>query len=118
MKRLCRACHDFHDLDEPWPAGCGAHFRTASARSDLPFPRVRSDTMDPIMCMADGKMYDSKSAMSATHKAKGLIEVGNDIPAAMKHAEIRPDRPRVTKSDIAQAVNKVKQGYRPNLPVD
>lgn len=79
---------------------------------------VVSDQMDAVRCMADGKFYDSKSQMSAVHKAKGLIEVGNDIPAAMRHAEIRPERPRVSKADIAQAVQKVKQGYRPNLPTE
>lgn len=79
---------------------------------------VVSDQMDAVRCMADGKMYESKSQMRTAHKARGLIEVGNDIPAAMKHAEIRPERPKVSKAEIAQAVRKVKQGYRPNLSAD
>lgn len=77
---------------------------------------VVSDQMDAVRCMADGKFYESKSQMHAVHKAKGLIEIGNDIPSAMRHAEIRPERPRVTKAEIAKAINKVKAGYRPNLP--
>lgn len=79
---------------------------------------VVSDQMDAVRCMADGKMYESKSQMHAVHRARGLIEVGNDIPAAMKHAEIRPERPKVSKAEVAQAVRKVKQGYRPNLSAD
>lgn len=79
---------------------------------------VRSDTIDAVRSMADGKMYDSKSELRADYKARGLIEVGTDVSAAMQHAEIRPERPKVTKADIAQAVNKVRQGYRPNLPID
>lgn len=70
------------------------------------------------MCMADGNMYDSKSKMSAVHRSRGLIEIGNDIPAAMKHAEIRPERPRISKSEIGAAIQKVRQGYKPDLPVD
>lgn len=118
MQRLCRACEGFHNLDEPWPAECAGHFRVRGERSSLAFPMVVSDQMDAVRCMADGRIYESKSQMSAVHKARGLIEVGNDIPAAMKHAEIRPDRPKVTKAEIARAVNKVKNGYRPNLPTE
>lgn len=118
QSRLCRACGEFHDLDEPWPGECAGHFRIRGERSSLGFPMVVSDQMDAVRCMADGKMYESKSQMHAVHKARGLIEVGNDIPAAMKHAEIRPERPKVTKADVAAAAQKVRQGYKPNLPAD
>lgn len=118
MQRLCRSCSKWHSLDQPWPLACVSHFRERGGRSDLGFPMVVSDQMDAVQCMADGKFYESKSRMREVHKAKGLIEIGNDIPAAMKHAEIRPERPRVTKADIAQALNKVKSGYRPELPAD
>jgi hypothetical protein len=79
---------------------------------------VISDTMDAVRCMADGKMYDSKSRMSATHRAHGCVEVGNEIEATMKLAAQKPERPKVTKAEIHKAVQKVKQGYKPNLPVN
>jgi hypothetical protein len=79
---------------------------------------VISDTMSALRCMADGKMYESKSQMSAVHKARGYIEVGNEIEATMKVAARKPERPRVTKAEVAKALDKVKQGYRPNLPAN
>ena len=47
-------------------------------RSDLAAPQIISDTHEPFRSMADGKIYDSKSAYRATLKARGLVEVGND----------------------------------------
>ena len=74
--------------------------------------------MDAVRCMADGKMYESKSQMSAVHKARGYIEVGNEIEATIKVAARKPERPKVSKAEIAKALDKVKQGYKPNLPAD
>lgn len=116
--RLCRSCEGWHELDQPWPVACGSHFRARGERSGLGFPMVVSDAMDAVLCHADGKYYDSKSAMHATHKAHGLIEVGNDIDATLKMASAKPERPKVTKAEIAEAVKKVKNGYRPELPAD
>lgn len=79
---------------------------------------VISDTMNPMLCMADGKIYESKSRMSAEHRARGYEEVGNDIAATLKLAAQKPERPKITKAEIHQAVQKVKQGYKPNLSVD
>lgn len=79
---------------------------------------VISDTMDAVRCMADGKMYESKSRMSAEHKARGYEEVGNDIDATMKLAARKPERPKITRGEIHQAVAKVRAGYKPNLPAD
>ena len=79
---------------------------------------VISDQMDAVRCMANGRMYESKSQMQAAHRAAGCIEIGNEVDAAMKMAAEKPARPRVTKREIAAAVDKVKQGYRPNLPAD
>jgi hypothetical protein len=53
-------------------------------RSSLPMPYVRSDKIDPVVSMADGKEYDSASALRRTYKADGnpqgvdYIEVGNE----------------------------------------
>jgi len=79
---------------------------------------IASDSMDAMLCHADGKLYDSKSEMRATHRAHGLIEVGNDIEATVKLASQRPARPKVSKAEIGAALAKVKAGYRPNLPAD
>lgn len=118
MQRLCRACQDWHDLEHPWPLACVSHFRGTGPRSDLAFPMIVSDSMDAVQSMADGKFYDSKAKLRADYKARGLVEVGSDIPAAMKHAEIRPERPKLTKAEIGAAVAQVKAGYKPALPVD
>lgn len=116
--RLCRACSEWHSLDEPWPRACASHFAVRSDGGDLPRPTVISDTMPAMRCMADGKMYESKSRMAAEHKARGYIEVGNEIDATLKLAAQKPERSKVTRAEIAQAVAKVKAGYRPNLPAD
>jgi hypothetical protein len=117
-QRLCRVCKDWHDLDQAWPLECSRHFRLHDGRSALGFPMVISDQMPEMQCMADGKYYDSKAQMRATHKAHGLMEVGNDIDATVKLASQKPERPKITKDEIAQAINKVKNGYRPALPAD
>lgn len=116
--RLCRACDEWHPLDQPWPSACVGHFAVRSDGGDLPRPMVISDSMNAMRCMANGKMYESKSQMSAVHKAHGCIEVGNEIKATTEMAAKKPDRPRVTKGEIAQALDKVKQGYRPSLPTE
>jgi hypothetical protein len=73
--RLCRACKDFHDLDEAWPSACVSHF--GSRGEDAGF-YVQSDTIDAFRSMADGKVYDSKSNYRRDLRARGLVEVGND----------------------------------------
>ena len=49
-------------------------------RSDLPAPRLIRDHTEPFQSMADGKLYDSKSAYRQTLKDRGLVELGNDAP--------------------------------------
>jgi hypothetical protein len=73
--RFCRICKEFHDLEEAWPEDCLGHFG-APAMGAAPY--VQSDSMAPIISMADGKPYDSKSRYRADLKARGMIEVGND----------------------------------------
>ena len=79
---------------------------------------VISDSMNAVRCMADGKMYESKRGMAATHRERGYMEVGNEIDATMKLAAQKPERPKITKAEIGEAIAKVKAGYRPNLPAD
>lgn len=50
----------------------------APARSSLAAPMVMNDAFDkPTLCMADGMLYESKRAMSATHKRMGYLELGD-----------------------------------------
>ena len=49
-------------------------------RSELSAPSLIRDQHEPFKSMADGRIYDSKSAYRRTLKEKGLTEVGNDAP--------------------------------------
>lgn len=72
--RLCRVCKDFHELDVQWPEACLGHFGVQA--SDAPF--VRTDGMDAVQSMADGRTYDSKSAYYASVRRAGCEIVGDD----------------------------------------
>lgn len=97
-ERLCRVCDKWHDLDEPWPAPC---CKPMPAISDLPFPQVMSDTMDPVQSMVTGVYHTSKRAMRAEYKQHNVAEVGNDP------ARLRPyKRPRKSDAAIRDTVEK------------
>ena len=82
------------------------------ARSDMPAPMLIRDGMDALRSMVTGRMHDSKSALRAEYKAHGVVEMGGEAPKAPSSAP----RPSVTKSEIGEALQKVKQGYRPSIP--
>lgn len=67
-------------------------------------PYIATDGMDPIRSMADGKMYDSKSAYRRELKARGCVELGND---RQERAEPKPVGN--LHADIAQAMKQ--HGY-------
>lgn len=73
--RLCRACKDFHDLDEAWPAACYGHFGIAGDAQAG--PQIISDTIEPFRHMGTGTVYSSKSRYRQDLRAQGYIEVGN-----------------------------------------
>lgn len=52
--------------------------RTPPARSHLPAPAIRADGMTAIRSMADGRIYDGKSAYYASVKNAGCEIVGDD----------------------------------------
>jgi hypothetical protein len=52
---------------------------TPDNRSDLASPGLIRDHIDPFKSMADGKLYDSKSAYRQTLRDRGLTEIGNDV---------------------------------------
>jgi len=72
---------------------------------------IIQDSMTPILCHADGKMYDSKSEYRRTLKRHGMIEVGNELKDPDKRykkesmAEIR-EKDRKLDQDIDRALAK------------
>lgn len=88
----------------------------APQRSDLPAPLVMRDTFDkPVQSMANGKWYDSKRGLSASHRASGnphgqdFIELGNEEMPFVEHKTSESD----LRDDIRAAMADVKSG---NLP--
>jgi hypothetical protein len=72
--RLCRVCGGFHPLGAAWPAPCAAHCGAAAN----PAPMIRPDNMAPIRSMADGRVYDGRSAYYASVRRAGCEIVGDD----------------------------------------
>lgn len=87
-------------------------------RSDLASPRVLRDAFDkPVQSMADGKWYESKRALAATHKASGnphgedFIELGNEAPPTVEHKHDE----RKLRDDLREAIADVKAGRVPEV---
>lgn len=79
-------------------------------RSDLPAPRVLRDSFDePVQSMADGRFYTSKRALSASHRAAGFIELGNEELPVVEH---KTDEKQL-RDDIRSAMADVKAGKLP-----
>lgn len=72
-------------------------------------PMLIRDGIDLTWHPANGKHYDSKSQFRRITKAHGCEEVGNERQTDRRQFD------RVTKADVAQAVQMVQQGYRPNV---
>lgn len=108
-QRLCRLCRQWHDIEE-WPLECVQE--PAQARSDaLPVPMFISDTMEPVKSMADGRVYDSKSAIRAGYKAGGFIEVGNDTSHLKAKPISRPDPAKINDA-VDKAIARFERGER------
>lgn len=76
------------------------------ARSDLPAPRIATDIMEPVQSQLDGKLYDSKSALRATYRQAGVVEIGNDP------ARNRPfQRPKTSRKEIKDVVERAKARF-------
>ena len=99
-ERFCKSCRGWHTLDA-WPYECMPE-RTAK-RSDLPSPMITLDTMDAVQSQLDGKFYESKSALRATYKQAGVVEVGNDSSVL----EPKPfKKPKSDRKAIRETVGK------------
>lgn len=86
--------------------------QTPPARSDLAFPMVISDEMDPTE-QVDGKFYTSKAAFRAVGRALGLTEVGNETPKPMVRMTDRPETKRARRASIKKALEMHAAGHRP-----
>jgi hypothetical protein len=84
-------------------------------RSDLAFPMVISDTMDPVESQVDGKVYDSKSAIRASYRANDVTEVGNDPARFRRKVKPKIDRKQI-KATIDRAKVRVERGERNLFP--
>ena len=58
---------------------------------------------------SDGRRTASKSVFRRWTKDAGLVEKGND------REPVRASRDPDLRSDVAQAINMLRNGYRPNL---
>jgi len=79
--------------------------RQRGARSGFPCPMVIRDSMDDIQSMADGRVYDSKSALRRSYTADGNPQ-GRDYQE-IGGTEIEPaGRASVDKKALRDAVDK------------
>lgn len=83
--RYCKACQGWHDTNAAWPPECSAHF---GVKNDAPY--IRTDGMDPLRSMADGKVYDSKSGYYKSVRQAGCEIVGDDRAGFGPRPEYRP----------------------------
>lgn len=72
----------------------------ARKTSDLPAPRIITDTMEPTFHPADGRFYDSKAKFRDTTRAHGCVEIGNENPISAR-AEPRASD---VKNDLARSI--------------
>lgn len=79
------------------------------ARSDLPIPYFKKDAIEPCQSMADGKWYDSLSALRRTYRADGnpqgkeYVEVGNE--SCLDH---QPKKSEITDEEINAVIEKAE----------
>lgn len=86
-----------------------ANERAAPARSHLSCPTLLRPFDEPVQSMADGKWYTSKTALAASHRRAGAIEIGNE---EIRNAAPEPDATQ-RRQDIKRAVHDVLTG---NIP--
>jgi hypothetical protein len=104
--RLCRACGAFHRIDEAWPLACAGD--AESRRSHLAAPSVRADGMTPTRCMADGKVYDSRSRYDASVRRAGCEIVGDDRAGFGRPRTPADLIPPNTGADVRRAIEELR----------
>lgn len=108
-QRFCRECRKWHEIDE-WPAECMPEVM-GSPSTSIPLPYLATDGMSPVQSQLDGKMYDSKSALRATYKAAGVVEVGND-PARLRPRQKKKVDRQAIKNTLERAEARHRRGER------
>jgi hypothetical protein len=97
----------------PWPeVASRRRARALASRSELPAPMIIRDELSGVVNPCDGKRYDSKSAYYRAVKEAGCVIVGNEAEKMMSAPRARSN---VSRDEIAEAVQKVEQGYSPKL---
>lgn len=88
------------------------------SRSDFPCPTIMSDRITPVQSMADGKTYDTMSALRRTYRADGnpqgveYTEVGDAVRTG-------PLTPKVTKEECSVLLDKYEAAVsRGELPTE
>ena len=99
-QRLCKVCHGWHDLDEPWPIECVKV--EPSKRSALPGPAFIGDNIE-LRSMADGQIYTSKRALRRSYRERGYIEVGDQQQKTPERP--KPD-PNATRNSLRKAFSQ------------
>lgn len=107
--RFCKVCRDFHDLDQPWPDACNAHFMGVSSASiqiikDIePYKAAAVD-------VATGKrpQISSRSDHREFLKRNKYIEVGNE-PIKQRAWDFGKE---ITPRDVRQTYEKLKDERR------
>ena len=88
-------------------------------RSELASPGLIRDHIEPFQSMADGKLYDSKSAYRRTLKEKGLVELGNDAPLKSTPKPVKDTRRETLHRQLADVsdreANKLIKGLKKEL---
>ena len=76
----------------------GKFIEISKDHAETPRPRVHviSDTIPETWNPVDGKHYESKSRMRQVAKARGLVELGNDViePPKEKFESVREEYER------------------------
>lgn len=96
--RLCKVCGGWHPLDQ-WSGNCLPPLNMN--RSELASPQVVRDGMDDVLHPITQRPYDSKRALRADYRARGLEEVGNEEPKS----------PQVREPDDKDIVQDIKRAY-------
>jgi hypothetical protein len=68
-------------------------------------PMVRPDAMDPLRSMADGRVYESRSAYYASVRAAGCEIVGDERASLERRPAFEPGR---AGADIKTALEQLR----------
>lgn len=77
-------------------------------RSDFPCPTLIRDSIPPVRSMANGKMYDSLSALRQTYRADGNPQRQDYIEIGDAPMNGPPKRPDMTKAQISDLLDKTE----------